>query len=185
MPESPIPRLEAWLEELGDASFVLATASPQGVPSARVVLLKEVRDGALVFGTALGSRKGAELRSNPAVAAVFTWSAEGRQVVLEGRAEILERAESDALWRTRGRDARLADLVSEEGAPLPDRGALEAAFARAAETAGEEPERPPGWAAVRILPARLEFWTADPRRLSVREEWRLGPEGWTTTALQP
>jgi pyridoxamine 5'-phosphate oxidase len=183
--EDPMPLLEAWLDELGDQSMVLATSTPDGAPSARVVLLKAVRNGELVFGTTLASRKGRELLANPLVACVFHWSEKGRQVRVSGRARVCPMAETEALWRERGRDSRVVETVSREGEPLRDPGELASAFALADATLGEEIARPPEWAAVRVAPDTVEFWTAHPRRLSVRELWTRETDGWERTLLQP
>ena len=166
--------------------MVLATATPAGAPSARVVLCKAVRDGELVFGTTLESRKGRELVANPAVACVFTWTASGRQVRVSGRARVCEEEETEALWAERGRDSRLVELISREGLRLADPAALHDAFARADAELGEEITRPPAWAAVRIAPETVEFWTAHPRRLSERELWTLSGSGeWDRALLSP
>jgi pyridoxamine 5'-phosphate oxidase len=184
--EDPVELLEAWLEELGDTSMVLATATPEGAPSARVVLLKAVRDGELVFGTTLASRKGRELLANPLVACVFHWSREGRQARVSGRAKVCCEAETEALWRERGRDSRVVETVSREGEPLADPAELASAFAAADASLGEEIDRPAEWAAVRIVPETVEFWTAHPRRLSRRELYtRRDDGGWDRTLLQP
>lgn len=183
----PIPLLEEWLGDLGDATMVLATATPEGAPSARVVLLKAVRDGELVFGTTLASRKGRELLANPLVACVFKWSNAGRQIRVSGRARVAGAAESEALWHSRGRDSRVAETVSRAGEPLADPAELAAAFATVDEAFGDEIPRPADWAAVRIAPETVEFWTAHPRRLSGRELFVLRPGGggWDRTLLQP
>jgi pyridoxamine 5'-phosphate oxidase len=188
VPADPMPLLEAWLDELGDHSMVLATATPDGAPSARVVLLKAIRDGELVFGTTLASRKGRELTANPLVACVFHWSRDGRQARVSGRAKVCCAAETDALWRERGRDSRVVETVAREGEPLADPADLAAAFAEADASLGEAIDRPEDWAAVRVVPETVEFWTSHPRRLSLRELFVRGGDGaeaWTRTFLQP
>jgi pyridoxamine 5'-phosphate oxidase len=189
---NPLQTLENWLQEAEDAdiplpeSMTLATVAPDGAPSARVVLHKGVTGGAIVFGTQLDSRKGRDLRADPRVALVYHWPQLGRQVRVAGRAEVAGEAESDALWASRGRDARLVEVVADPGRPLESLGALRERFARADEQQPDEPPRPGGWFAVHVIPERIEFWAAGERRLAEREEWvRRDGGGWDRRWLEP
>ena len=183
---NPIDRLRAWWEEAGDGAMTLATASPDGVPSARTVLLRAVDGEELVFGTSLASRKGRELLANPRVACVLHWAGAGRQVRVEGVARVAGRTETEALWAGRGRDGRLVDHVSDEGRPLPHPGALAEAFAAADAELGEEVPCPPDWAAVRIRPDMVELWEARERRQAHRRAFRRDGGGpWRAQVLWP
>jgi pyridoxamine 5'-phosphate oxidase len=187
----PCKRLEEWLADAKNAdlplaeSMTLATADRSGAPSARTVLLKAVEGDELVFGTTLKSLKGRQLLANPLVALVLHWPALGRQVRVAGVARPGDEQQSDALWGSRGRDARLVDVVSEEGAPLASHDEFRAAFATADAAHGEEIPRPAGWAAVRVHAEIVEFWSAGERRMAVREEFRRGEGGWTARLLSP
>jgi pyridoxamine 5'-phosphate oxidase len=182
----PLEALAAWWREAGDDAMTLATASPGGAPSARTVLLKAIEGGELVFGTSLASRKGRELLANPRVACLLHWPGQGRQVRVEGEARTAARPESEALWAAHGRDGRLVDHVSDEGAPLPSSDTLREAFARADASLGEEIPCPPDWAAVRIRPDMVELWEAGERRQAHRRAFRRDGDGpWIEQLLWP
>ena len=182
----PLELLLGWWREAGDDAMTLATVGPDGAPSARTVLLKAVEGGELVFGTSLDSRKGRELLANPRVACVLHWPGQGRQVRVEGVARTTGRAETEALWAARGRDGRLVDHVSDEGAPLPSPETLREAFARADAELGEEVPCPPDWAAVRIRPDMVELWQAGERRQAHRRAFRREGDGpWREQLLWP
>jgi pyridoxamine 5'-phosphate oxidase len=186
IPSDPVRLLAGWLDEAREAgvaapkAMTLATAAGDGSPSARVVSLKRLEGGALVFTTGLWTRKARELRANPAVAAVFHWPGLGRQVRVEGRAEIAERELAEELFAARPRSHRLQTLVSRQGEAIDDLGSLrERLGALAVETGGHPLPCPEDWGAVRIRPARIEFWREGEDRLherllfeSVAGEWR-------------
>ncbi len=191
MPQSPLERLEAWSDDAREAgdpgrtAMVLTTVDGTGAPSSRVVLLKAVDHGEVVFGTSLKSRKGRELLADPRVALVLFWPTLNRQVRIAGGARAGSRPESEALWASRGADGKLVDLVSDEGAPLPEPERLARDFAAAEAEHGAEPPCPDGWAAVRVRPDIVEFWSAGERRLAVRELYEREAGGWRVTRLQP
>lgn len=191
MAHDPVVDLERWVEQAraaGDpagSTMVLATADGSGAPSARVVLLKGIRDGELVFGTSLDSRKGRELRARPEVALVLFWPARGRQARVAGRAVVTSRAETERVWAARGRDGRLVDHVSDEGASLEDAAALRAAFEAADAELGEDVPCAADWAAVRVRPDVVELWEEGERRLAVRRLFERSGSGWRLTRLQP
>jgi pyridoxamine 5'-phosphate oxidase len=180
----PLETLADWVAEAGDDAVVLATATRDGAPSARIVLLKAIEGDELVFCTTLSSRKGRELLVNPRVACVFY--APGRQVRVSGTARVASREESERVWRARGRDGRLVDLVSKEGEPLEDPDALRAAFAAVDERHGDDIPCPEDWVAVRMAACTVELWTAGERRLAERTLWTRGADGeWMSTRIQP
>lgn len=177
----PIAELRRWLAEAQDASppaeaMTLATATPDGRPSARVVLLRGLDERGLAFYTNRESRKGEELRENPRAAAVLHWWALGRQVRVEGAVEEVAHEESEGYWRTRPRPSRIAAWASAQSRPLEDRATLESAYEdAAARFQGADVPLPPYWGGYRIRPEVVEFWVhRDDRLRYVREgaAWR-------------
>lgn len=187
----PIVALRAWLAEAQRSAdrpqtMTLATATPDGLPSARVVLLRGLDDEGLVFFTNRESRKGEELRANPRAALVLHWWNLGRQVRVEGRVEEIDRSESAAYWETRPRASRVAGWVSAQSRPLAGREELEAAYAEAeARFAGAEVPLPDHWGGYRVLPDVVEFWRHRESRLHDRVRFTRGPGGWRRERLAP
>ncbi|HXS33007.1 MAG TPA: pyridoxal 5'-phosphate synthase [Solirubrobacterales bacterium] len=188
----PIKILGRWLEEARDAgdptpgAMTLVTATAEGAPSARMVTLKRLEADALVFTTALWTRKAEELRANPRVATVFYWPALGRQVRIEGRGELAERELAEELFAGRPRERQLQALVSRQGETIegldPLRERLERLRAEIAESAIE---CPPDWGAVRIVPDRVEFWKEAPDRLHERHLYESADGKWRLSHLAP
>ncbi|HLU65219.1 MAG TPA: pyridoxamine 5'-phosphate oxidase [Kofleriaceae bacterium] len=189
----PLALFGRWLDEAIAAgvelanAMVIATAAPDGQPSARVVLLKSWGPDGFVFYTDLGSRKAQELAANPAAALLFYWEPLHRQVRVEGRAAPVSAAESDAYFATRPRASNLSAIASAQSQVVASRGALEEAAARAAQTwHGRELERPARWGGIRVAPHRFEFWQGREDRLHDRLCYRASPpEGWTRERLYP
>jgi pyridoxamine 5'-phosphate oxidase len=179
---------EAWRHEPDDANaMTLATATPDGTPSARIVLLKGADARGFVFYTNLESRKGEELAANSRAALLFHWKPLGRQVRIEGRVEHVTDAEADAYYATRARISRLGAWASDQSRVLPDRAELERRLA-AYETRypGEDIPRPPNWSGFRIVPERFEFWQNMPFRLHDRTIYtKAANGGWTIGKLFP
>jgi pyridoxamine 5'-phosphate oxidase len=189
----PFRQLDAWLADaqasglpLADA-FALATASPDGEPSVRMVLLRGLDADGLRFYTNRGSRKGRELAANPRAAAVFHWAAPGRQVRVSGPVDALDEAASTAYWTTRPRASRLSAWASEQGAEIGSREELER---RVAELATQFPNDavpvPPFWGGYRLAPRVFEFWEGRADRLHDRVEYLPDAAGgWRRRRLQP
>jgi pyridoxamine 5'-phosphate oxidase len=151
-----------------------------------MVTLKRLEAGALVFTTALWTRKVAELRANPRVAAVFYWPALGRQVRIEGRGEVAERELAEELFAGRPRDHRLQALVSRQGETIDGLDPLRERLERLREeTAGQPIECPPDWGAIRLVPDRIEFWEEAEDRLHVRQLYEAAADGWRLSRLAP
>lgn len=193
----PLGVLRAWIDEgalhaQGDANaMVLATATPDGSPSARVVLCKAIEDcpPAAVFYTNYGSRKGQELDANPRAAAVFHWPLHGRQARIEGRVVRTSDAESDMYFAGRPFLSRLGAIASSQSRPLTSRAELIRRVFRAAVRPGAASLRPKEWGGYRMLIERVELWCAGRGRLHDRTLWihtpnAAGPE-WTSSRLYP
>jgi pyridoxamine 5'-phosphate oxidase len=188
----PFEILGAWLERAREAgaeapnAMTLVTATAEGRPSARVVSLKRLEADALVFTTALWTRKVAELRLNPRVAAVFYWPALGRQVRIEGRGEVAERELAEELFVGRPRDHQLQALVSRQGETIEALGPLRDRLEALREEAADRPvECPPDWGAVRIVPNRVELWEEAPDRLHERRLYEADGREWHLSHLAP
>jgi pyridoxamine 5'-phosphate oxidase len=188
----PLEILGRWLDEVESGQvptpkgMTLVTATEDGRPSARIVSLKRLEDDALVFTTALWTRKVQELRSNPQVSALFHWPSLGRQVQIEGRAEIADRALAEELFAARPRNHQLQTLVSRQGEALDDLDQLRArldALTRAWE--GQSITCPPEWGAVRVIPRRIEFWEERADRLHERLLYEAADGGWRQLRLAP
>jgi pyridoxamine 5'-phosphate oxidase len=172
-------------------AMTVATATADGAPSARIVLLKGIdavgvgRRG-FVFFTNRESRKGGELAANPRAALLFHWKTLGRQIRIEGGIEQAADAEADAYYATRARNSRLGAWASDQSRPLASRAELERRLAEyEARYPGEEIPRPPYWGGYRLIPARFEFWQNMPFRLHDRTTFTRSDEGWTVGKLYP
>jgi pyridoxamine 5'-phosphate oxidase len=189
---NPVQTLERWLDEAVEAgaaapnAMTFATVGDDDRPSARVVSLKRIEPEGLVFTTALWTRKAAELRANPQVALVFHWPALGRQVRIEGRAEIAERELAEQLFAERPRSHQLQALISHQGEPIEDLGELRTRFDELnAETQGQAIPCPTEWGAIRVRPNAIEFWGEGDDRLHERRLFERDGDGWTGTLLAP
>jgi len=188
----PLEQFRRWFAEAGDVlempqAMALATATPGGSPSVRMVLLKGFDERGLVFYSHYTSRKGGELESNPQAALLFHWSPLGRQVRIEGTVERVPDAESDAYFATRPRGAQLGALASRQSEPLTARSELDD---RAAELELELGEgavpRPPTWGGFLLVPAAWEFWQHRADRLHDRFRYEREPSGsWRIGRLFP
>lgn len=191
--EAPLELFAEWFalaqkHELNDPEAVaLATATPEGFPSARMVLMKGHGPDGFVFYTNGHSRKGGELAENPRAALLFHWKSLRRQVRIEGTIAPVEPALADAYFASRGRDSQLGAHASDQSAPLPSRGAFLARIAKVtAQHLGREVPRPPHWTGYRLTPQRIEFWKDRPFRLHERRLFtRAADGGWTSTLLYP
>lgn len=189
----PIALFEAWFadacaHEVNDPNaMALATATPDGLPSVRMVLLKGHGPDGFVFYTNFNSRKGGELATNPHVALLFHWKSLRRQIRIEGPIVEVTPAEADAYFASRHPESRLGSAASDQSRPLPDR---QAYLNRVAELRARYPEgdvpRPAHWSGYRVVPGAIEFWHDREYRLHERRRFVRQPDqGWTSTLLYP
>ncbi|MBX9579493.1 MAG: pyridoxamine 5'-phosphate oxidase [Gemmataceae bacterium] len=191
--DDPIALFRRWFDQAEAAglaepnAFALATATPDGAPSVRFVLLKALDDRGFTFFTNYDSRKGRELAANARAAMCFLWHPLERQVRVEGTVEVVTPAESDEYYARRPPGSRLGALASPQSAVIPDRAFLEARHAELmAEYPDGNPPRPANWGGYRLLPASIEFWQGRPSRLHDRIRFARRPDGsWHRDRLAP
>jgi len=193
MPANPFDLFTIWFSEVlaadihEPAAMTLATATPQGRPSARVVLMRGFDQQGFCFYTNYQSRKGQELAANPWAALDFWWGKLGRQVRIEGRVAKLTAAESDAYFNSRPLGSRLSALVSAQSQVIASREVLEEALhALAAQSADGTPPRPAHWGGYRVAPVTIEFWQHGTHRLHDRLRYTCHADGnWVMARLAP
>ena len=184
----PLAQLSRWYDEARSAvpepdAAAVATATPDGRPSARMVLVKAFDENGLVFFTNYASRKGAELEANPRAALLFHWAQLGRQVRVEGEVRRVSRAESAAYARSRPRQSQLSALASPQSQPVPSREWLEQRVADLDEQQ-ELPVRD-DWGGYRLAPEAWEFWQHRDNRLHDRFRYLPDGAGWRIERLGP
>lgn len=193
---NPFEQFRIWFDQalaaqlLEPNAMTIATASPDGIPSARIVLLKGLDERGFVFFTNYNSHKGQELQANPHAAIVFLWRELERQVRIQGTVEKVEAAESDAYFHSRPLGSRLGAWASDQSVVIPDRDVLEDKLKQleASYPDGEIP-RPDHWGGFRVKPTVMEFWQGRSNRLHDRLRYRkLGDPGdkiWQIDRLAP
>lgn len=188
----PFDQFTRWLraaERVGATwhdAVVLATAAPDGTPSARAVLMRGVDRRGLVFFTDRRSRKARELAANARAALVMLWAVTRRQVRIEGRVEQLDDAESDAYFASRPRGSRISEWASHQSEVIASRHVLEKRVRElGAKYRGREVPRPPYWGGYRVIPTRFEFWQGRADRLHDRLRYRLVRGRWVRERLAP
>jgi pyridoxamine 5'-phosphate oxidase len=189
--DDPLQQFAAWFEQAQEAgplaeAMVLATASADGAPSARFLLLKEFGPEGFVFHTDYRSAKAADLDANPRAALAFWWPQLGLQVRIAGGVERLDSDASDTYFLTRPRERQLGAWASHQSRPLADRAELERDLdAVSGRFEGRDVERPEHWGGFRVVPEEIEFWQQGATRLHDRFRYRRDGDGWTIERLSP
>jgi pyridoxamine 5'-phosphate oxidase len=187
----PMPCFLAWFAEAQASepndpnAMALATATPTGLPSVRMVLLKEVGDAEFVFYTNAQSRKGEELRNNPHAALCAHWKSLRKQVRIEGTLVQVPPERATAYFHSRSRESQLSAAASEQSRPLVDRATLELRAAELAQRYPGEVPRPPHWTGFAVHAERIEFWRSGAHRLHDRMLYVRAGERWERTRLYP
>lgn len=191
--DDPFAIAKAWLEEAKSAevndpnAIALSTVDANGMPNARMVLLKDIEDAGFVFFTNYTSAKASEVDVNGKAAFVMHWKSLRRQIRVRGAVEKVTAKESDAYFQTRSVFSRVGAWASDQSSPLDNRGILEDQAQRMSKELGEDPGRPPHWGGYRISPVEIEFWCDGASRLHDRFVWRRKNDetDWTVERLNP
>lgn len=187
----PLVQFQRWFAEAADVvrmpeAGALATATDEGAPSVRMVLLKQFDRDGIVFHTHATSRKGRELEANPRAALLLYWDPLGRQVRIEGPVELVPEAESDAYFAGRPRETQIGAHASRQSEVIPDRAALERRVTELeAELDGREVPRPATWVGYRLRPETWELWQHRDSRLHDRFRYRRDGDSWIVERLAP
>jgi pyridoxamine 5'-phosphate oxidase len=190
-PDEPLELLGDWLREAQEAgvqepgTVAFVTVSHDGHPTARTVLLKRTESDALVFTSALWTRKARDIEANPHVALLFHWPSVARQVHITGRAYVADRELAVELFGERDLSHRVQTLVSRQGEPIADVEVLRARHAHLMDVLETAPECPPDWGAIRVVPDSVEFWIQASDRMHDRLLYARAGDGWDLSRLAP
>jgi pyridoxamine 5'-phosphate oxidase len=189
--ENPIRQFERWFHEALQAdvpepnAMSVATVAPNGRPSSRILLLKDMGADGFTWFTNYESRKGRELAENPHAALLFFWIELERQVRIEGRVEQVSAAESDAYFQIRPLGSRIGAIASAQSRSIENRQTLERQFLHTEQKYGKNPPRPAHWGGFRLIPDTIEFWQGRSSRLHDRILYTLHEGTWRRQRLQP
>jgi len=189
--DDPIRELELWIAEARErglpqpASVAFVTVGEGGRPSARTVTLKRLEPDALLFTSALWTRKAREIETNPEVALLFHWPQLGRQVHVTGTAALAERVLAEELFAERGLVNQLQSLVSRQGEEIDDLAPIRDRLGHLAEVQETAPACPEDWGALRVTPRTIELWSEAEDRIHERRLFERVEEGWSASLLAP
>lgn len=187
----PVEQFNFWFNEAVSKgisepnAMVLATASPDGMPSVRMVLLKEVLNGTFVFFTNYDSRKGIHLSNNPKASLLFYWAELERQVRIEGKVERVSEEYSDDYFRKRPAESRVGAIISHQSAVIASREILENKYLEFIHSGRNDTQRPDYWGGYMLKPVLIEFWQGREHRLHDRIQYRMKDSGWIKERLAP
>lgn len=188
----PIEQFHQWFTEALSSdlpeptAMTLATASAEGMPSARTVLLKGVDDAGFVWYTNYASEKGQQLEQNPVAALLFFWPELERQIRVTGTVERLTREESEIYFHSRPRESQLGAWASQQSTVVVSRDSLDASYASVQEKFREgDVPLPPTWGGYRLIPSAIEFWQGRPSRMHDRIRYRKDGDAWCIERLAP
>lgn len=192
MPETPFPKMEQWIQEaielgvIEPTAIIVASVSADGQPSTRTVLLKELKDGKVIFYSNYDSRKGKQIEGNPKVSVTFLWHQLERQIHIEGECHHVAPEISDAYFAQRPYKSQVGARISPQSHPIPDRAFIVTAFAKESLRYGFKVPRPDNWGGFEVVPHRVEFWQGRSSRLHDRFLYQL-QEGdtWSLDRLAP
>ncbi len=188
---NPFELFRKWFDQAVEAKIIepnamtIATATKEGIPSARVVLLKGFDETGFVFYTNYHSRKGKELNDNPFAAILFWWREFERQIRIEGKIEKISRKESEEYFNQRPLKSRYGTLASEQSEIIENREVLERRFADLEKQYGANPPTPENWGGYKLIPAKFEFWQGRTSRLHDRICYHKENNNWKIFRLQP
>ncbi len=191
--ENPMDQFALWFQQAADShlfepnAMVVSTATPDGRPSSRTVLMKQFDGRGFVFFTNYASRKGRELAENPHVALLFPWHPIARQVIVTGTAARIGRDETAAYFRSRPHGSQLGAWASEQSSVIDSRAELDRRYAEleARYPEGEQVPVPPEWGGLRVVPEAVEFWQGHENRLHDRLHYVLDGDKWRVERLCP
>lgn len=193
LPDDPMLLFVQWLEEartrgnIDPTAMTLSTVGPKGMPSTRIVLLKKIEAGNLLFFTSLKSRKAREINLASNVAAHFYWPELERQVKIAGSTRVLNESEADSYFQTRPFESKISTWVSPQSEVIQNREYLDRAYLEIVQKykKGDAVPRPPDWGGYAITPLRMEFWQGGKHRLHDRIEYLLLEGKWSRVRLAP
>jgi pyridoxamine 5'-phosphate oxidase len=189
--KNPFVQFKLWFEEVAESDIIepnamtIATATKDGIPSVRVVLLKEFDETGFTFFTNYKSRKGKELEENPNAAILFWWGLFERQIRIEGKIERISREDSEAYFNVRPLKSRLGALSSNQSEIIENRQVLENKFSELEKKYGDNPPMPKNWGGYKLIPSKFEFWQGRRDRLHDRIIYERIKNDWKIYRLSP
>lgn len=192
MMAAPLDQFDFWLDEVLETDILdplaatLATTTPEGVPSARIILVKEVDEEGFIFYTNYRSKKGFDISQNPTVCLNFYWDILHRQVRITGTIKKVDTATSEAYFQSRPRESQIMAAASPQSSAIPNRAHLDTAYLDIESTSEGRPiPLPDNWGGYKVIPYEMEFWQGRPSRLHDRVLYTHNNGEWTKTRLAP